>query len=144
MTEKTNFNEKTVKPVNIFARYAKDKNKECVTGAKFYIDRENDCYINVKRWSYANRSFMLKFANLQAQLNKNEIDEDQMEQLGSELFIKELVCGWNNIADENGNLIQYTPEASFNLLRQLPDLVTQLRFFALSDENYALEQNVKN
>lgn len=128
------------KAINLFAKYAKDIEKQCVTGAKFVIDEENDCYIMVKRWHFLNKSFSARMALLSSQ----KLSEEEFEQKANEIFIEELICGWNNVADKNDEIVEFSTEKAKEILLELPDLLLTLNNFSLNADNYSIDDIVKN
>lgn len=132
----------TTKAVNLFAKYAKDTNKEFVNGAKFYIDEDQDSYILVKRFTSRNK----ELAKAQAELAKELGDrsDEQAEKARLELFIEHLIAGWNNIAGKDGKLLPFSIETAKELLLALPDLTDELVAFSLEGNNYKVDEIAKN
>lgn len=128
--------------VNIYGKYAKDQNLEMVEGAKFYIDKENDSYIRVLRLTGRNKGWLK--ANAELAKKSEQLTEDEMENERSKIFIKYFVVGWNNIADQNGNELAFSPNVAETVLMDLPDLFEELFTFAMNGDNYKVENVAKN
>lgn len=130
------------KAFNIYRKFAKDADKELVHGAKFIIDEETDCYIRVKRCVSRNKEWLKAQAELAKKLGDR--DDDDSIFLRHKSFIETNVTGWNNVADEKGELLPFTTDTAIKVLTDLPDLLDEIIAFSLDGDNYNIDDTVKN
>lgn len=60
-------------------------------------------------------------------IQNGTIDPELAESIMREVFAKHVVLSWENIKDAAGNPIPYTQECVVQVLKDLPDLYTDLR-----------------
>lgn len=131
------------KGINILKKYGSDLSLE-IKGAKFYLDEESDSYIVVSRVCTRNIDYVREQAELVSKLDG--ADEMEINVETGKVFIRHLVKGWNNIIDDNDEIIEFTTEKALEILLGAPELLTQLIDFALNRENYISREEdvVKN
>lgn len=130
------------KALDIYRKFATNKDEELRSGAKFVIDDETDTYIMVKRCFSRNRNLTKAQAELAKQLG--ERDDEEAEYQRSALLVRHLVVDWNNIGDTNGDPIPFSIEKAIEVLTDLPDLLDKLVAFAIDGDNYRLDKIAKN
>ena len=131
-----------MKAVNIYAKYQTDSDLELKTGAKFYIDKEADSYILVKRLTGRNKELMKAQAELDKELGDRQDEEAGKKRLA--LYVDQLVVGWHNIAGADGKPLEYTPETAKQVLLELPDLLDLVVAFTTNANNYRVVNVAKN
>ena len=96
------------------------------------------------------RAYMRKIGRPhKAQMRHGLMDDDLIETLSKEALAHTVLLDWDNVEDDNGAPIQYTPEKGLAVLEdpEYADLYSFVVDFANSAENYrsqAIQSAVKN
>lgn len=130
---------------NIFDLYGTSRNLE-KNGSKFYIDRDTDSYLLIARRE-RNYDVERELAKVHVQFEGCDSYDAAYNEAIYCALVKGLVKGWNNLYDENGDLIEYSSETAVDLfVNKLPDLLMVINEFSLNKDNYklSLEKAAKN
>jgi hypothetical protein len=73
------------------------------------------------------------------QLQNETMDPKVAEQIFMEVYSESVVLGWENVEDENGSPLNYSPEACLKLFKDLPDLFNDIRDQSTKISSYQLE-----
>lgn len=83
----------------------------------------------------------------QQQIQLETVKPELLNKLLMEAFIEGCVKNWENVADENGNILSFSKSAAMKLFRDIPDLYELLNKEADKAANYhnkTIEAAVKN
>lgn len=81
------------------------------------------------------------------QLELKTIKEEKSDEILLDVFVNNVLRGWENVYDENGQLMAFSPIAAKHLLTALPDFYERLRIEASEMANFreaAREEEAKN
>jgi len=96
----------------------------------------------------ANKRFTKKMAEAlrphQHAMNAGTLDEDTMVALQIDVMAETLVMDWSNVADRNGNEIEFSKEECIKLLESLPALRDLLFEQCNNRANFAHEERVES
>jgi hypothetical protein len=99
----------------------------------------------------SNKNFKLAYERLsrpyRAQLRTGTLSNDVQAEIYRRAFAQTIVLGWENVVDDNGKQIEFTPDNVYKVLTDVPELFNDLVMFASNAANYskaALENDAKN
>ena len=127
---------------NLVRQFGVDTEKE-INGVRFYIDKEHDIWILISRFVMRNSELQKRFAQLSIKYN-DDVKNPEYVKASNVAFIETCVKGWNNICGDDGEEIEFTTEKAVDVLMQTPDLLEVLFKFALNEDNYRLDDAIKN
>lgn len=127
---------------NLVRQFGTDAEKE-VKGVRFYIDKEHDIWILISRFVMRNSELQKQYAQLAVKFGDDTKSAEYIR-AANEAFIRSCVRGWNNICDNDGEEIEFSIDKAIEILMQTPDLLEVLYKFALDDDNYRLDEAIKN
>lgn len=64
---------------------------------------------------------------IRRQIGAGQVSLAKIRTITRDVFAKTVVLGWENVKDENGVAIPFTPEAALKLFTDLPDLFDDLQ-----------------
>lgn len=67
-----------------------------------------------------------KTAPYRRQIQTKTLDESIAERITKEVYAEAVILGWENVEDENGNLLDFTLENVIKVFSDLPDLYADI------------------
>lgn len=61
------------------------------------------------------------------QIQSETISAELSEQLTREIYAEAIILGWSGVTDEKGDAMEFTKENAVKLLKDLPDLFTDIK-----------------
>ena len=104
---------------------------DCEEGLRLKIARHG----NVK-YDEAIRTLSVPY---QRRLMNNTLSQATMEEIECKAMANHILKGWENLQDDDGKEIPYTPEKAFELLTTVRDFFKMVRALAQNADNYRTE-----
>lgn len=138
---------------SLYKKYETDSVKE-TNGIVIEFDENEDKTIPsflLSRLSEGNKAYMKELQRLVTQkkqdLKQRDLKSDDNQECVKSAFASEIIKGWSNIYDADGNILPYTSKNAIKLLSDLPDLYSELVVKSNDVELFrkdVLEESAKN
>lgn len=119
--------------MNLFKQFATDPRAE-KEGVRFEIgvnSKGETIAFQIARAGGQNTRYLkaveAKTKPYRMQIQAGTLDNELAAKLMREVFAESVVIGWDGVEDENGQPLQYSPEAAATLFEQLPELYALLQ-----------------
>lgn len=130
--------------MSLYSLYSTDNSIETEGFALEIWDGENCIKFAIARAGGANR----KFANAlesgmrphKEAINRGKLSDEVAEDVLTKAIAKHIVVNWDNVVDRDGKEIEYSPEAAYQLLSDLPELRSMIWAEAQKISNFQAEE----
>jgi len=139
--------------MSLYKNWSTDINKE-VNGIPVEFEANDDGTVPtfiISRMGATNKPYLRALEQAQKpylrQIQLKTMDKDKHEKLILEVFATNIIKGWSNIQDENGNVLAYSKENAVKILTDLPEIYDNLFQVAMSADMFKkdeLEESAKN
>ena len=139
--------------MSLYKNWSMDPAKE-VNGVAVEFEANDDGTIPtfiVSRMGATNKPYLRALEQAQKpyqrQIQLKTINKEFHEKLILEVFATNIIKGWSNIQDENGNILTFNKENSVKILTDLPEIYDNLFAVAMSADMFKkdeLEDSAKN
>lgn len=133
--------------MSLYSKFKTDPSK-VTKGIKVQID---ESIFIIRPMNNENKEYQKAMADFQnanrVQLKTNTISDEKLRLMVREIFCETVLVGWKNVADENGNLMEFNKENAVKLLTDLDFIYTTLLEVAADHNSFmqsVKESDLKN
>lgn len=131
--------------MSIFSQYQTDRNLE-IKGISYEVGETDDgkpiTFVLARAGGHNvdwTKAVAKGARGKERKLNPSAVDPVAAKQLILSAFVDSVLLGWSNVTDLDGNEIPFNRENALHLMRELPDLFSELLSVAQDSTAYRVE-----